>query len=347
MSLQLKVARSTWEKEQVYQLRSKVFIEEERRFDLSDKHIFDRFDSFAETSNFLAFDGDTPVAGIRLVLDNPVGLPAEEAFDFGPLRRSLRGGCATVGWFCISRRFRRHPGLVVSLIQMCFRKMRQHGARHVLAVMHPPALPLLARLIGARPLGPEIMDHALGVGIIPVHVDLEDLPDSNRKRFSDPDEHLFDDSAERRLFRKDETIVAGGDEDAHVYQIIRGVVRVQGRSESMDTAGSKEQAADEMQLGPGQLFGVLSALDGRGMARTLVAHSEDVDVMVWPRQSFIDQMYASPERMMWLCRIMSQRVRCTYDPMFETPAATLSEALTASVLIDATVEHRRPMEVLL
>jgi len=33
--------------------------------------------------------------------------------------------------------------------------------------------------------------------------------------------------------------------------------------------------------------------------------------------------------------------------MFEMPAAALSEALTAPVLTDAPVEHRRPMEVLL
>jgi len=341
MSIQLKIARSTVEKDQVYQLRSKVFIEEEKRFDLSTEHIYDRFDSFNETSNFLAFSDNSPVAGIRLVLDNPVGLPAEEAFDFGPLRQSLSGGCATVGWFCIRKQFRRHPGLVVSLIQMCFRKMRQHGARHVLAVMYPPALPLLSRLVGAQPLGPEIMDHALGVGIVPVHVDLENLPMGSRERFLDPDEHLFEDSAERRLFRRDETIVSHGDSDHHVYQIMRGVVRAHRPVEGAHrSAGSEDKEAFTLLLGPGQIFGELSALDGRGANQTMVAHSEDVDVMVWPRQSFTDQMYASPERMMRLCRMMAESLRRTY----EQPEADPSAALAARLLVGASGQGRRPVD---
>ncbi len=340
MSIQLKVAQSTVEKANVYQLRYKVFIEEERRFDLSTEHIYDRFDSFNETSNFLAYSDNVPVAGIRLVLDNPVGLPAEEAFDFGPLRRSLSGGCATVGWFCIRKQFRRHPGLVVSLIQMCFRKMRQHGARHVLAVMHPPALPLLSRLVGARPLGPEIEDHALGVGIVPVHVDLEELPSGSRERFMDPDEHLFEDSAERCLFRRNETIVAHGDEDEHVYQIMRGVVRAQDPEVFEGKVGEELKMSPGLLLGPGQVFGELSALDGGASSQTMIAHSEDVDVMVWPRKSFMDQMYGSPERMMQLCKVMARKVRNT----FEVPERDPSTALAARLLVGASGQGRRPVD---
>lgn len=340
MTIQLKVAQSTVEKANVYQLRYKVFIEEEKRFDLSSEHIYDRFDSFNETSNFLAYSDGQPVAGIRLVLDNPVGLPAEEAYDFGPLRKTLTGGCATVGWFCIRKKFRRHPGLVVSLIQMCFRKMRQQGARHVLAVMHPPALPLLSRLVGAKPLGPEIEDHALGVGIIPVHVDLDRLPSGSRERFMDPDEHLFEDSAERRLFRRNETIVSHGDADEFVYQIMRGVVRTQDPEIVNGETGAEGREAPGVLLGPGQIFGELSALDGGVSNQTMVAHSEDVDVMVWPRDTFMDQMYGSPERMMQLCKVMARKVRST----FEMPGADPSTALAARLLVGASGQGRQPVD---
>ncbi|MBI5062878.1 MAG: GNAT family N-acetyltransferase, partial [Desulfatitalea sp.] len=200
MAIELRTVRSTADKAAVYRLRYRVFVEEEQRFHLTMDHIFDRFDSFEETSNFLAFDGGEAVAGIRLVLDGPAGLPAGHAFDFEPLRRTLTGGCATVGWFCIRKAYRRHPGLVVSLIQMCFRQMRQHNARHVLAVVHPPALALMQRLVGARPLAPQFEDHALGVPIVPVHVDLENLPPGSRERLVDPEEQPFEDARERRLY---------------------------------------------------------------------------------------------------------------------------------------------------
>lgn len=340
MSIQLKAAQSTVEKADVYQLRYKVFIEEEQRFDLSTEHIYDRFDSFNETSNFLAYSDNEPVAGIRLVLDNPIGLPAEEAFDFGPLKATLTGGFATVGWFCIRKQFRRHPGLVVSLIQMCFRKMRQQGARHVLAIMHPPALPLLSRLVGATPLGPEIEDHALGVGIIPVHVDLENLPSGSRERFMDPDEHLFEDSAERRLFRRNETIVSHGDDDEFVYQIMRGVVRAQDPDIVNGKFGEKGNGTPGLLLGPGQVFGELSALDGGVSTQTMVAHSEDVDVMVWPRNMFMEQMYGSPERMMELCRVMARKVRST----FEVPETDPSTVLAARLLMGASGRGSRPVD---
>lgn len=334
MTIILKAAKTTADKENVYRLRHHIFVEEEQRFDMAGNHLFDRYDSFEETTNFLAFHNNRPVAGIRLVLDGPGGLPAEEAFDFSELRQDLEGGFATVGWFCISKPFRRNPGLAVSLIQMCFRQMRQVKARHVLAVMHPPALPLLSRLVGARPLGPEIIDHGLGVGIIPVHVDLENLPDGSRERFVDPDEHVFEDANERRLYRKGEAVYTRGDEGNEVFQIMRGVVRVE--ENTPDYSDGENQG---ILLGPGQVFGELSAMDGRQRASTVTAYSTDVDVMVWDNRTFRSQL-SDPQRAVALCRLMAQRVRRSMAPPHFNP----SSALAARLLVGASGQKNQPVD---
>lgn len=337
MAIELRTVRSTAEKAEVYRLRYGVFVEEERRFHLTMDHIFDRYDSFEETSNFLAFNGNEAVAGIRLVLDGPAGLPAQHAFDFEPLRRTLTGRCATVGWFCIRKAFRRHPGLVVSLIQMCFRRMRQHRARHVLAVVHPPVLPLMQRLVGARPLSPEIQDHGLGVPIVPVHVDLENLPPGSRERFVDPEERPFEDSGLRRLYRKNEMIFRRGEAGGEVFQVLRGVVGIQAAGPPINGPG--EAAGSHLRMGPGQCFGELSALDGRPRSASLVAHSEDVDLMVWPHGAILEQLRACPERALHLCRMLASRLRGVMEG-----ATDSSTALAARLLVGAAGEENQPVD---
>jgi CRP-like cAMP-binding protein len=337
MTIELRTVHSTADKAEVYRLRYQVFVEEEQRFHLTLDHIFDRFDSFGETSNFLAFDDGRAVAGIRVVLDGPAGLPAEQAFDFQPLRRTLTGGCATVGWICIRKAYRRHPGLVVSLIQMCFRQMRKHGARHVLAVVHPPALALMQRLVGARPLAPQMQDHGLGVAIVPVHVDLDHLPPGSRERFVDPEERPFEDSGQRRLYRRNEVIFRVGDTGGEVFQVLRGVVRIHNDGRPDD--GGSATADTRLLMGPGQFFGELSVLDGRPRSASLVAHSEDVDLMVWPRAEILEQLHDCPERALHLCRLLAARLRAA----LEGPADT-STALAARLLVGAAGRENQPVD---
>ena len=83
MAIRLRLARSSQEKDLVYQLRHRVFVEEERRFSHHSSRVVDRFDCLDETLNILAYDDDLPdpLASLRLTLENPVGLPAAEVYD--------------------------------------------------------------------------------------------------------------------------------------------------------------------------------------------------------------------------------------------------------------------------
>lgn len=341
MSIRLRIVRSTQEKAQVYRLRYRVFVDEEQRFPIPADHIVDRYDSFEETTNILAFSDGEPVAGIRVTLDNPAGLPVQDAFDFLPFQRTLAGGCASIGWLCIRQRYRRNPGLVVSLIQMCFREMRKRGVRHVLSVLHPPVLPLLERLVGARAVAPEFLEHRLQVPMVPMHVDLDRLPPGSRERFADPEKGIFDDATERRLFRKGEVIFSRGNAGTEVFQIMRGVVRTESAEAVFCSAGSENGREPHLLLGPGQIFGELSALDGGKRTVTLVAHSDEVDVMVWDRATVHAQLRATPERMFELLRLMAGRLRHAIQGRITNPSA----ALAARLLVDASRRGSHPVDV--
>lgn len=341
MCIQLRIVRTTEDKAKVYRLRRRVFVEEEKRFPLAADHIVDRYDSFSETVNFLALSDGEPAAAIRLTLDNPAGLPAQDAYDFSAFRRNLEGGCASIGWLCIRKAFRRHPGLVVSLIQMCFREMRKAGARHVLSVLHPPVLPLLKRLVGATAAGPKFVDHVLQVPMVPMHVDMEALPPGSRERFADPAVQPFDDAAERRLFRKNDIIVSKDAPGTEVFQVIRGVVHVHGGTDA-DARLTEESGPSTQPIlfGPGQVFGELSVIDGGCRTATISAHSDEVDVMVWDRDSFLDQVHRSPERMLFLLGLMAGRLRYAIEEQGSDP----STALAARLLVDASRHGRQAVD---
>lgn len=340
MSIQLRVVRSTEEKAQVYRLRYRVFVDEEQRFPISADHIVDRYDSFEETTNILAFSDEEPVAGIRVTFDNPAGLPVQDAFDFIPFQRMLTGGCASIGWLCIRQKCRRNPGLVVSLIQMCFREMRKRGVRHVLSVLHPPVLPLLERLVGARALAPEFLEERLQVPMVPMHVDLNRLPPGSRERFADPERSIFDDATERRLFRKNEVIFSRGNAGDEVFQVIRGVVRAEPADAGSGPELSENGQEPHLFFGPGQIFGEVSALDGGRRTVTLMAHSDEVDVMVWDRATVHAQLKAAPERMFELLRLMAGRLRRA----IHGKVSNASTALAARLLVDASRRGSQPVD---
>jgi CRP-like cAMP-binding protein len=172
----------------------------------------------------------------------------------------------------------------------------------------------------------------LKVGIIPVHVDLENLPSGSRERFIDPQEHFFEDSSERRLYHKGEVVFARGDAGTEVFQVMRGVVRVE-----EDGGSGNGMKNSSLMKGPGQIFGEVSALDGRGRTATIVAHSQDVDVMVWDNAVVMDQLRASPERMHSLYLSLADRLRRILDGRSEQS----STALAARLLVGASGQRRR------
>jgi CRP-like cAMP-binding protein len=333
MPIQMKTVRRSAEKAMVYDLRQRVFVSEENRFPLAGDHIVDRYDSFEESANFLALDEGRAVAAIRLTMDGPVGLPSADHFDFGEYRRGLAGGCAAIGWLCALKSHRGFPGLVTTLIKMCFREMRRRGARHVLSVLHPPVMPMLETLVGARAVGPVFHAEGLGVPMLPIHVDLERLPAGGREVFEDTGVPLLEDSDERRLYRRGEIVVRQGEVGREVFRVMGGAVRVAGRG------ADRLEAGDGPLFSAGQMFGELSLLDGGPRTTTVVAHAGEVDLMVWSREELMAQLQAQPHKTLEILTLLGGRMR----PLVEgRPTGTPAETV-ARILVGASRHGRLPV----
>jgi len=335
MPIRLKIAQSTAEKSEVYRFRHQVFVDEEGRFQVPENHIIDQYDSFAETINVLAYDGRQPIGSIRVIMENDVGFPADDFYDFTPFRRALKGSCACIGWLCCTRKYRRHPGLVVGLIKMCFREMRKKNARHVLATLHPPVLPMLSRIVGARAIGPEFHCDALNVAMLPVHVDLQQLPPGSRETFDDPSDMILTDSNERRIYRRGEIVIRKGDIGEEAFLIMRGSVRVVNEEDGDDPA------TDGPMFGPGQIFGELSLLDGGPRTSTIVANSNEADVMVWKRTELLQQLRLDQDRALRILELLGTRLRHQIERRRNNPPV----ALAARILVDSSHNGELPVDM--
>ena len=92
---------------------------------------------------------------------------------------------ANIGWLCVSKGYRSHRGMLAALFKMAVRESKKKGVQHLIAPLHPPLLPLLKRF-GARAIDKEFLSKELGVSMVPIHIDYNDLPPGLREFSQDP-----------------------------------------------------------------------------------------------------------------------------------------------------------------
>ena len=84
MAIRLKVAKTPEEIDDALWVRHEVFIVEDGKFGgkpAPDARMMDRFDALPDVYNIIAYDGDEPIATIRLTKENEIGLPCIVADD--------------------------------------------------------------------------------------------------------------------------------------------------------------------------------------------------------------------------------------------------------------------------
>lgn len=337
MPCSFKVASSSHHKDKVYRLRHQVFVEEEKRFDYPARKIFDEFDTLDETFSIIAECRHTPVGTIRVTLDNPVGLPPLGYYDFKPFMSRQNGKFAGISWLCISGKYRAYRGLLPGLFKTMVREVRKKGVRHVIAALHPGVLPLLKHY-GAKQLDDVFHSEELNVPMVPIHVDLENLPPGVREIAQDPLNVFFDDTNERRIYKKGEVLTNQGDNGNEAFLIMRGSVQVL----LSPSAAPGQDCLTTPLLGPGQLFGELALLDGGPRTATVVCHSREVDVMIYTRDEFLRQLRKDHSRAYEICRILVSRFRYLLEG---TEDIRPQDILIARILIDASRKGHRQVEI--
>ncbi|MCF8104166.1 MAG: GNAT family N-acetyltransferase [Desulfohalobiaceae bacterium] len=339
MPINLRRAKNTAEKDLVYTLRHKVFVEEELRFLNHSSRIYDFYDSFDETVNILAFDGDRPVGSIRVTLDNPVGLPASEFYDFSGYISRLRGKCASIGWLCVLHRYRRHPGLLMGLLKMVVREMRRTDCRHIITTVHPPIFEMLKHGFGARAVDNVFESGELKVPMLPVHIDTHKAPPGALEPFRDPPNPVLEESMERRIYHRKEVIFKHGETAREAFYIMRGSVRNLPLGHKAISWKMKQGplAPDDELLSRGEIFGVLPLLDNGPRVHTMIPYSHEVDVMVWSIENIENQLLESPKKTMKVVQSFSRRLRQKIEGNVRRPNA----AEVANVLFDASEEGKK------
>ncbi len=346
MPIVLKAAQTAQEKDEVYKLRYQVFVEEERRFEHTSDRIFDIFDTLKENVNFIALENGKVVGSLRVTMDNPIGLPAMEHYDFGPLMRQHSGKFAGIGWLCISERYRMHRGILPALFKMIVRESKKRGVQHLIAPLHPPIFPLLKRF-GAKAVDMEFFSEELNVSMVPIHINDGDLPPGLREFSQDPFYLLFEDSNERRIYRQGEAIIDKGDPGDEAFLVMRGSVEVLAhpgvqhtKRTGVDVRGKLEKG--NPLLGQGQVFGELALLDGSPRTASVICHSKEVDVMVWSREQLFKQLRTDNQKAIQLCQVLANRLRMEVEGYQKDQS---HEALVATTMMDASREAAETVDL--
>lgn len=348
MPIVFKVAESSEDKKSVFTLRYKVFVEQEQRFTHPTPYIVDMFDSFDETLNIIAFKDTEPIGTIRVVMDGPAGLPADESFDFSHYIRDLEGRCACFGWLCVLKEFRSYPGLLIGLFKMAVHSMKKMGARHLVATIHPPLMCLLQRTFNAKRLGDDFETPPLQVPMAPAFLSFDTIPPRSREFFDFSTEIIFQESSVRKIYQEGELITKKGEEGKELFFILRGSVRVLPTGEDgKDIFPKRDQfnrlGTGDLLFSKGSLFGELSLLDGGVRTTTIIPYSSEVDVMVWSKEMFMGQLEQSGDKALEVCKLLANHLR---HKIQKTEVSTDQLPTMARILFDASNEGKKAVSTI-
>lgn len=280
----------------VYKIRHKVFSEEEGKFPAKiDGRVIDRFDAYHTSHNLVVVFEDKVIGSMRITLDSKMGLPADGSFNF---RQHIPAGSNVfgVGMFCIQQEHRSaHLGL--ALMTMAYYFGISKGATHVVAPINPKIANLLKRG-GFKQLGEEFIDPHLGIPVLPMLLDINDLNDYFISFVNKNDLHNFLQSYECYTFHKGEQIIKDGYKGDVAYVIVEGEVEIR--------KGISGVLLDT--LIEGDVFGELALFTND--ARSADAYAKtNVKTMVLHRDAFLKHIRDTPEEALKLITTLGQRIK--------------------------------------
>jgi CRP-like cAMP-binding protein len=146
---------------------------------------------------------------------------------------------------------------------------------------------------------------------------------------------ILTDSNERRIYRRGEVVIRKGEIGEEAFLMMRGSVRVVNE----DLAGSLP--TEGPMFGPGQIFGELSLLDGGPRTSTVVANSNEADVMVWKRTELLQQLRMDQERALRILELLGSRLRHQIEGRHCNPPVSLA----ARILVDSSHCGELPVDM--
>ena len=318
MGILLKPAQTARELDDVFWIRRQVFSVEEGKFggeEADERYFVDRFDAHPGCANLIAYDGDEPIATIRLNLDTGAGLPPEQFFDFSPERRRLERRwtkeyaepCAfgSAGMLAVRNAWRRRRDVIRALLKLAAMVARSLGFTHILVVANHDNAQMYRR-VGFKALGDKIWAEEIGNFVLPMAARFADY----YARTVGPRLEgvallkCFSGRFERVVYRAGERIFSENDAAALCYVVDVGRVKIT----TTNARDGKELVLAV--LGPGEVFGEMALIDSGRRSANAIAEV-DSEFIVLKRDDFMDGLREHPERLQIVLGFISDRLRRT------------------------------------
>lgn len=305
MGFYIREAKTPEALDALFCIRHTIFVEQARVMAARRRgRIYDRFDAFPDTINLIAWQQGTAVGGLRLVPAGPVGIPADQHFDFWPhLPEDARVGSASM--FCMDQALDQRAGLTRALVGMFYLRALQRGLTHIVAPINPEMESTVVEF-GYEAVGP-VHTTPDGLVIRPMVLQLQHLKSVKEVMALVQQQRLtpFLDTFDRAFFSRGERIITA-DAPAHeAYVLLSGSVTV--RRPNAPTRSVQT-------LRPGALLGELALLANRTRTADVVAE-EDCDLMVMSRKEFLRRLQQQPALMSGVLELVAERLADTMSTL--------------------------------
>jgi len=182
MAINLKIARTAKQLDDVFKLRYDVFVKDKGKFSTNsdcyenNTRLVDHFDTIPGVYNIIIYDNQIPIATMRVNKDSEVGLPSEMHFDFSETRKQIALECeqkqispmiACASMLAVKKSWRYHKRIVPTLFKTAINIMLSFGASHLIASMSLETQSLCYRLGFKGVNMPQWSDH-IGDHLIPM-----------------------------------------------------------------------------------------------------------------------------------------------------------------------------------
>lgn len=316
MGIRLKVAQTAKELDDVFWVRRRVYVAQEGKFGGSaynSRHLADRFDAHPSSANLIAYEGDQPIATIRLNLDCGVGLPPEEHYDFTeekrrievewPLETGEPARIGSAGMLAVRRGWRRRRDVIRALFKLAAAVGRSWGATHILVTANHENSAMYQR-VGFAPVTEKVWVEAIGNHVVPMVSTFADFYARTVGPRLDDIELLkcFSNQFQRAVFRAGERIFSEFDAADECYVIDVGSVKI------TTTCARDGRELSFAVLGTGEIFGEMALIDAKTRSANATAVS-DTEVIVLRRDDFMDGLKGHPERLDLVLNFISDRLR--------------------------------------
>jgi CRP-like cAMP-binding protein len=316
MGIRLKLAQTAKELDDVFRVRRQVYVSQEGKFGgqkNTERYLVDRFDAHPSCANLIAYEGGDPIATIRLNLDDGVGLPPEELFDFSDERRRIEvewpletgepARVGSAGMLAVRKGWRRRRDVIRALFNLAAAVGRSWGATHILvAVNHENAS--MYRRVGFLPLDEKGWIKEIGNYIVPMVSTFAEFYARTVGLRLDCIDLLkcFANQFQRAVFRAGERIFSENDEAHECYVIDVGSVKIT----TGDAADGRELSFAV--LGSGEIFGEMALIDAKTRSANAIA-ATDTEVILLRREDFMGGLKQHPERLDIVLNFISDRLR--------------------------------------